>query len=126
MPAMRVLVVEDEPEGAGSLARGLVEAGISVDVALSGEEALDTLRSGLAYDVAVLGVMLGGDVDGLSLCWHLRVAAAPTAILMLTARDDVRDRLAGFDAGADDCLAKPFHFEEVLDRVRALSRRPQG
>jgi DNA-binding response OmpR family regulator len=120
---MRVLVVEDEPEVAGSLARGLVEAGMSVDVALSGEEALATLRSGLAYDVAVLDVMLGGDLDGIGLCRHLRLQQAPTAILMLTARDDVKDRLAGFDAGADDYLAKPFHFEEVLARVRALSRR---
>ncbi|MFI5285541.1 MAG: response regulator transcription factor [Candidatus Dormibacteria bacterium] len=120
---MRVLVVEDEPEVAGSLARGLAEAGMSVDVALSGEEALDALRSGLAYDVAVLDVMLGGDLDGIGLCRHLRSQATPTAILMLTARDDVKDRLAGFDAGADDYLAKPFHFEEVLARVRALSRR---
>ncbi len=120
---VRVLVVEDEPEVAGSLARGLAEAGISVDVALSGEEAVDTLRAGLPYDVAVLDVMLGGNLDGIGLCRHLRLQGAPTAILMLTARDDVKDRLAGFDAGADDYLAKPFHFEEVLARVRALSRR---
>ena len=123
IPVMRVLVVEDEPEVAGSLARGLAEAGISVDVALNGEEALETLRSGLAYDVAVLDVMLGGDLDGIGLCRYLRAQGAPTAILMLTARDDVKDRLTGFDAGADDYLAKPFHFEEVLARVRALSRR---
>ena len=122
-PCMRVLVVEDEPEVAASLARGLAEAGISVDVALSGEEALDSLRSALAYDVAVLDVMLGGNLDGMDLCRHLRLQGAPTAILMLTARDEVKDRLAGFDAGADDYLAKPFHFEEVLARVRALSRR---
>ena len=122
-PVMRVLVVEDEPEVAGSLARGLAEAGMSVDVALSGEEAVTTLRSGLPYDVAVLDVMLGGTVDGIAVCRHLRQQGAPTAILMLTARDDVKDRLAGFDAGADDYLAKPFHFEEVLARVRALSRR---
>src|SRR4029077_2645960 len=120
---MRVLVVEDEPEVAASLARGLAEAGISVDVALSGEEALESLRSGLAYDVAVLDVMLGGDLDGIDLCRHVRLQGAPTSILMLTARDEVKDRLAGFDAGADDYLAKPFHFEEVLARVRALSRR---
>jgi DNA-binding response OmpR family regulator len=120
---MRVLVVEDEPEAARSLARGLVEAGMSVDVALTDEEALESLRSGLAYDVAVLDVMLGGEMDGMGLCRHLRVQQAPTAILMLTARDDVKDRLAGFDAGADDYLAKPYHFEEVLARVRALSRR---
>jgi two-component system, OmpR family, response regulator MprA len=120
---MRVLVVDDEPEVAGSLARGLAEAGISVDVALSAEEALETVRSGLSYDVAVLDVTLGGELDGMSICRHLRSLGAPTAILMLTARDDVKDRLAGFDAGADDYLAKPFHFEEVLARVRALSRR---
>src|SRR5580693_5098150 len=112
---MRVLVVEDEPAVAGSLARGLAESGISVDVALSGEEALESLRSGLSYDV--------GNLDGMDLCRHLRLQGAPTAILMLTARDEVKDRLAGFDAGADDYLAKPFHFEEVLARVRALSRR---
>jgi DNA-binding response OmpR family regulator len=123
MRDVRVLVVEDEPEVAGSLARGLAEAGMSVDVALSGEEAVDTIRAGLPYDVAVLDVMLGGDLDGMDLCRYLRQRAAPTAILMLTALDDVKDRLAGFDAGADDYLAKPFHFEEVLARVRALSRR---
>ncbi|MGA7988725.1 MAG: response regulator transcription factor [Candidatus Dormiibacterota bacterium] len=123
---MRVLVVEDEPEVAGSLARGLAEAGMSVDVALSGEEAVDTIRAGLPYDVAVLDVMLAGDLDGMDLCRYLRQRSAPTAILMLTARDDVKDRLAGFDAGADDYLAKPFHFEEVLARVRALSRRQQA
>ncbi len=120
---MRVLVVEDEPEVAGSLARGLAEAGMSVDVALSGEEAIATLRSGLPYDVAVLDVMLGGDIDGLGVCRHLRQLGAPTAILMITARDEVKDRLAGFDAGADDYLDKPFHFEEVLARVRSVSRR---
>ena len=120
---MRVLVVEDEPEVAGSLARGLAEAGLSVDVALSGEEAFETVHSGLGYDVAILDVMLGGELDGIDVCRHLRLVGAPTAILMLTARDDVKDRLAGFDAGADDYLAKPFHFEEVLARVRALSRR---
>ncbi|MFZ0921131.1 MAG: response regulator transcription factor [Candidatus Dormiibacterota bacterium] len=120
---MRVLVVEDEPEVAGSLARGLAESGISVDVALSGEEALESLRSGLPYDVAILDVMLGGNLDGMDVCRHVRLQGAPTAILMLTARDEVKDRLAGFDAGADDYLAKPFHFEEVLARVRALSRR---
>ena len=120
---MRVLVVEDEPEVAGSLARGLAESGISVDVALSGEEALELLRSGLPYDVAILDVMLGGNLDGMDVCRHVRLQGAPTAILMLTARDEVKDRLAGFDAGADDYLAKPFHFEEVLARVRALSRR---
>ena len=120
---MRLLIVENEPEVAASLARGLAEAGNSVDVALSGEEALDTIRAGLPYDVALLDVMLGGGIDGMALCRHLRAEAAPTAVLMLTARDDVKDRLAGFDAGADDYLAKPFHFEEVLARVRALSRR---
>jgi DNA-binding response OmpR family regulator len=123
--SMRVLVVEDEPEVAGSLSRGLAEAGMAVDVALTGDEALDAIRGGLPYDVAVLDVMLGGDLDGMDICRYLRLQAAPTAVLMLTALDDVRDRLAGFDAGADDYLAKPFHFEEVLARVRALSRRGQ-
>jgi DNA-binding response OmpR family regulator len=119
---VRVLVVEDEPEVAGSLSRGLAEAGMSVDIALSGEEAVETIRTSLPYDVAVLDVMLGGALDGVDLCRYLRTQASPTAILMLTARDDVRDRLAGLD----DYLAKPFHFEEVLARVRALSRRQHG
>jgi DNA-binding response OmpR family regulator len=121
-----VLVIEDEPEVAGSLSRGLAEAGMSVDIALSGEEAIDTIQASLPYDVTVLDVMLGGALDGVDVCRYLRMHETPTAILMLTARDDVRDRLAGFDAGADDYLAKPFHFEEVLARVRALSRRQHG
>src|SRR6202162_1617940 len=123
MPNVRVLVVEDEPEVAGSLSRGLAEAGMSDDIALSGAEGVGPIRASLPYDVAVLDVMLGGDLDGNDLCRYLRQQQAPTAILMLTARDDVQERLAGFDAGADDYLAKPFHFEEVLARVRALSRR---
>jgi two-component system, OmpR family, response regulator len=72
MPNVRVLVVEDEPEVAGSLARGLAEAGMSVDVALSAEEALDTIRMSLPYDVALFDVMLGGDLDGTDLCRSLR------------------------------------------------------
>src|ERR1700733_2838631 len=113
-PAMRVLVVEDEPEVAGSLARGLAEAGMSVDVALSGEDALETLRAGLAYDVAVLDVMLGGEVDGMRLCRHLRLQGAPTAVLMLTARDDVKDRLPGLGPRAAHRPAQALYFAEGL------------
>ena len=120
---MRVLVVEDELEIAESLCLGLTEAGIHAQYFLSGPEAIAAIGSGLPYEVAILDVMLGGQIDGYELCRRLKADGVPTAVLMLTARHDVGDRLRGFDVGADDYLAKPFAFEEVLARVRALSRR---
>jgi two-component system, OmpR family, response regulator MprA len=120
---VRVLIVEDEVEVANGLARGLREAGMTADVALSAPEAISRTRTGLPYTVAILDVMLGGEIDGLEICRRLRDQQTATSVLMLTARDDIRDRLSGFDAGADDYLAKPFHFDEVLARIRALTRR---
>jgi two-component system OmpR family response regulator len=122
--AMRVLVVEDEPKMANLLARGLREEGHAADVASSGEDALWMARA-TAYDAIVLDVMLPG-LDGFGTCRELRSAGVWSAVLMLTARDAVEDRIVGLDAGADDYLLKPFSFEELLARLRALVRRTPG
>jgi heavy metal response regulator len=118
---MRILVVEDEPEIAGFIARGLTENGHSVDVAADGDEALHW-PSVAEFDLIVLDVMLPS-VDGVEVCRTLRARGLRTPILMLTARDTVEDRVRGLDSGADDYLVKPFAFAELLARVRALSRR---
>jgi two-component system OmpR family response regulator len=115
------LVVEDEEKLATLLGRGLREEGHVVDVAHAGDEALWLAVSG-RYDAIVLDVMLPG-VDGFDVCRRLRAAGTWSQILMLTARDDVGDRVAGLDAGADDYLSKPFSFDELLARLRALGRR---
>jgi two-component system OmpR family response regulator len=118
---MHVLVVEDESKLAGLLARGLGEEGHDAEIAHRGEEALALARS-RRYDVIVLDVMLPG-LDGFAVCRRLRDEGDWTPVLMLTARDAVGDRVRGLDAGADDYLMKPFSFEELLARVRALGRR---
>ena len=118
---MRALIVEDELKMAALLRRGLVEEGYAADVARTGEDALRMARS-TAYDAIVLDVMLPG-LDGFGVCRELRSSGVWTPILMLTARDDVLDRVAGLDAGADDYLTKPFSFAELLARLRALARR---
>jgi two-component system response regulator MprA len=122
----RVLVVDDEPGIAGFVRRGLLFEGYSVDVATDGRAALSTLRDD-PPDVVVLDVMLP-EVDGVEITRRLRSAEAaegrsPVPILMLTARDAVADRVAGLEAGADDYLVKPFAFDELLARIRALLRR---
>ena len=118
---MRALIVEDELKMAALLRRGLVEEGYATDVARTGEDALRMARS-TAYDAIVLDVMLPG-LDGFGVCRELRSSGVWTPILMLTARDDVLDRVAGLDAGSDDYLTKPFSFAELLARLRALTRR---
>jgi two-component system, OmpR family, response regulator len=118
------LVVEDELKMAALLRRGLVEEGYAADGARTGEDALRMARS-TAYDAIVLDVMLPG-LDGFGVCRELRSSGVWTPILMLTARDDVLDRVAGLDAGADDYLTKPFSFAELLARLRALTRRGQA
>jgi two-component system, OmpR family, response regulator len=118
---MRVLVVEDEPKMAGLVKRGLEEEGISVDVAGRGEDAV-WMAGSTEYDVVVLDVMLPG-LDGFEVCRRLRGDEVWTPVLMLTARDAVEDRVAGLDGGADDYLVKPFSFDELLARLRALARR---
>jgi two-component system, OmpR family, response regulator len=118
---MRVLVVEDEKKLGELLGRGLREEGYAADVADRGEEALWMARA-VPYDAIVLDVMLPG-ADGFEICRHLRHDGVWTPVLMLTARDAVDDRVVGLDAGADDYLTKPFSFEELLARLRALTRR---
>ncbi|HET7568029.1 MAG TPA: response regulator transcription factor [Gaiellaceae bacterium] len=118
---MRVLVVEDEKKLGELLARGLREEGHAADLAGRGEEALWMARA-VDYDAIVLDVMLPG-MDGFEVCRKLRDGEVWSPVLMLTARDDVVDRVAGLDSGADDYLVKPFSFEELLARLRALRRR---
>ena len=118
---MRALVVEDESKMAALLRRGLQEEGFAVDIAANGEDG-SWLGTENDYDVILLDVMLP-DVDGFEVCRRLRAADRWAPILMLTARDGVQDRVAGLDAGADDYLTKPFSFDELLARVRALLRR---
>jgi two-component system OmpR family response regulator len=118
---VRILVVEDEPRMAELLARGLREEGYAVDVAHDGAEGL-WLGSEQDYDAVVLDVMLPG-MDGFEVCRELRGRGRWQPILLLTARDAVDDRVGGLDAGADDYLTKPFSFDELAARVRALVRR---
>jgi two-component system OmpR family response regulator len=118
---MRALVVEDGAKMAALLRRGLQEEGFAVDVASNGEDG-SWLGVENDYDVILLDLRLP-DVDGIEVCRRLRAADRWAPILMLTARDGVQDRVAGLDAGADDYLTKPFSFDELLARVRALLRR---
>jgi two-component system, OmpR family, response regulator len=119
--AMRVLVVEDERKLGELLRRGLAEEGYATDLADRGEEALWMARA-VAYDAIVLDVMLPG-ADGFETCRRLRGSGIWSPVLMLTARDAVEDRVSGLDVGADDYLTKPFAFDELLARIRALTRR---
>ncbi len=118
---MRVLVVEDFLPLRTSLQRGLREAGYAVDAVADGVEGLAFAQTS-TYDVIVLDVMLPG-MDGLTLLRRLRAQRCPSRVLMLTAKDTLEDRLLGLDNGADDYLVKPFAFEELLARIRALIRR---
>ena len=118
---MRVLVVEDEKKLAALLVRGLREEGYSADVAERGEDALWMAMSA-SYDAILLDVMLPGS-DGFEVCRRLRKEGVWSPVLMLTARDAVDDRVTGLDSGADDYLSKPFAFDELLARLRALMRR---
>jgi two-component system, OmpR family, response regulator len=118
---MRVLVVEDEAKLASLLRQGLRRRGMGVDVATTGEEAI-TRATATDYDVILLDVMLPGP-DGFEVCRRLRAAEVWSPTLMLTALDEVKDRVRGLDSGADDYLPKPFSFDELLARIRALLRR---
>jgi two-component system, OmpR family, copper resistance phosphate regulon response regulator CusR len=118
---MRILLVEDERSAARMIAKGLREHGHAVDLVGDGTSALQHATAG-RYDMIVLDRMLPG-TDGLEVCRAVRADGDAVPILMLTARDAVDDRILGLDAGADDYLTKPFHFGELLARIRALARR---
>lgn len=118
---MRVLGVEDDVKMAGLIRRGMREPGLAADVAINGEDAM-WMSQATAYDVVVLDVMLPG-IDGFETCRRLRREGMWAPVLMLTTRDSLEDRVQGLDAGADDYLAKPFSFAELLARIRALARR---
>jgi heavy metal response regulator len=118
---MRILIIEDEGKIAAFLKRGLKEEGYAVDVAADGEQGY-FLASTQDCDLIILDLMLPG-LDGLDLCRKLRAEGNEARILVLTAKDKVRDKVQGLNAGADDYLTKPFAFEELLARVRALLRK---
>jgi two-component system OmpR family response regulator len=120
---VRVLLAEDDVRLAALLEQSLTEAGWEVEVVHDGRSAYGrALPDGLPYDVLLLDWMLP-ELDGVTVCKRLRGLGVTTPVLMLTARGDVRDRIHGLDAGADDYLAKPFDLDELLARLRALHRR---
>ena len=121
---MRILVVEDEQDLAQALARGLRQQGYATDVVYDGEEALFQSEVN-DYDLIVLDLNLP-KIDGMEVCKRIRTSGSPIGILMLTARSSLSDRVNGLDLGADDYLVKPFHFPELLARVRAILRREAG
>ena len=121
---MRVLIVEDDPDLNRQLEEACVEAGYVVDKALDGEEG-HFLGDTEPYDAVILDIGLP-TMDGVTVLENWRAADRKMPVLMLTARDRWSDKVAGIDAGADDYLAKPFHIEEVLARLRALIRRSAG
>lgn len=121
MAGERILIIEDEARIAQFIERGLIYEGYRVDVARDGHNGLAIARDN-PPDLVVLDWMMPGGIDGLEVCKRLR-AASKIPILMLTARDNIEDRITGLDAGADDYLVKPFSVEELMARVRALFRR---
>ena len=121
---MRVLIAEDERDLNNILTMKLTDAGYSVDSCLDGSEAILYLQS-TEYDLAVLDIMMPG-ADGFEVLASLRRSGKKTPVLFLTARDSIRDRVRGLDAGANDYLVKPFSLEELMARVRVLTRTSHG
>jgi len=117
---MRILIIEDERKLADYLCKGLIENNFVVDVARDGVNGLHAAREG-SYDIVLLDVMLPG-MDGYAVLKHIR-RDKPTHVIMLTARDQVEDRVKGLESGADDYLVKPFAFSELLARIHAVLRR---
>jgi DNA-binding response OmpR family regulator len=120
---MRLLVVEDEHKIANALKQGLAQEKFAVDLEFDGDSGLGAALNE-PYDLMIIDLMLPGSVDGLEICRQVRARGIHTPILILTAKGQIRDRVQGLDSGADDYLVKPFSFEELLARVRALLRRP--
>lgn len=123
-PYVRILIVEDEHKIANSLKKGLEQESYAVDVTYDGTGGFD-LASTEEYDVIVLDLLLPG-MDGITVCRKLREEKIHTPILILTAKGELHDKVEGLNSGADDYLVKPFAFEELLARVRALTRRPRN
>lgn len=119
---MRILVIEDEHKIANSIKKGLEQEAFAVDVTYDGNDGYD-MASSESYDVIILDLMLPG-IDGMEICKKLRTEKIHTPILILTAKGQLEDRVEGLNSGADDYLTKPFAFEELLARVKAMSRRP--
>src|SRR5690606_4190819 len=118
---MKLLIIEDEVDFANALARGLRKLGYAVDLAADGKQGLE-LAEVNEYDLLILDLNLPG-MDGLEICRRLRALQPQLLILILTARSRLEEKVSGLDLGADDYLVKPFHFEELVARIRALMRR---
>jgi len=121
---MRILIVEDEHKIANALKKGLEQESFAVDVAYDGDQGMIEVENE-DYDLVILDRMMPGEVDGVGILKHMRENANHTPVLFLTAKGSLSDKVEGLNSGADDYLAKPFAFEELLARVRALLRRPQ-
>jgi len=121
---MRILIIEDEKKIASFMKRGLKEEGYAADIASDGEDGLFLAETN-PYDLIILDLMLP-KMDGIELCKALREKKIRTPVMMVTAKDAVSDKVEGLDSGADDYLTKPFAFEELLARVRALLRKNDG
>jgi two-component system, OmpR family, response regulator len=121
---MRVLLIEDEHKIAQAIKRGLEQESYAVDVIYESDQGVARALRG-NFDIMILDRMLPGEKDGLDICRAVRGAGLHQPIIMLTARDKTSDRVEGLDSGADDYLIKPFSFEELLARIRALLRRPK-
>ena len=121
---MRLLIIEDEHKIAGALKKGLEQESFAVDVCYDAEEGFGMIAVN-SYDLIILDRMLPDGFDGLAVLKAIRAKKIHTPVIFLTAKDQLEDRVAGLNAGADDYLPKPFAFEELLARVRALLRRPQ-
>jgi len=122
---MRILIIEDDRKIARAIKKGLEQEAFAVDIAGDYDQGLD-LAVTQDYDLLVLDRMLPGAAEGIDLCREVRGRGMDVPVLMLTAKDKVVDRVAGLNSGADDYLVKPFAFEELLARVKALLRRPQS
>jgi DNA-binding response OmpR family regulator len=121
---MRILIIEDEKKLADSIKKGLEQESYAVDTAYEGSDGFG-LAVTCDYDLIILDLMLPG-MDGMDICRKLREKNIDTPIIMLTARGQIKDRVEGLNAGSDDYLVKPFAFEELLARIKALSRRPKN
>lgn len=121
---MRILVVEDEHKIANAMKKGLEQESFAVDVNYDGDDGLDSALTD-EYDLVILDRMIPGEYDGIGVIQEMRKNKIHTPVIFVTAKDRIQDRVNGLDAGADDYLVKPFAFEELLARVRALLRRPQ-